>query len=137
MNVREIIGALVGGFTKAAVIMIVALFVLLILVRGCVAFLEAHEPIDVRINENDRTIGGLNYPGDSDPLLDTYLYLDIYSGAEPTIADTIRPATDEEMTSYIKCLDYNTELFQQMDDTDDERIAQLDAQLRDCWKLTP
>ena len=137
MNVREAIGELVRGCCLGVVIMIVAFFVLLFLIRGCVVLLEAHEPIDVRINENDRTIGGLNYPGDSDPLLDTYLYLDIYSGAEPTIADTIRPATDEEMTSYIKCLDYNTELFQQMDDADDERTAQLDAQLRDCWRLKP
>ena len=144
MNVREIIGALVGGFTKAAVIMIVALFVLLILVRGCVAFLEAHEPIDVRINENERTIGGLDWPGEYDPLIDAQL-MTTEIELENALIDIESAIKDIEImmwdpTTYMQCLDYNTVVYRraaEAGDTGLELSPQFARYIKDCWKMTP
>jgi hypothetical protein len=144
MNARETIGALVGGFIKGVVIAIVASFVLVFLMRGCVELLEAHEPIDVRINENDRTIGGLDWPGEYDPLIDTHLMTTDIE-LENAIIDIESAIKDIEImmwdpTSYMHCLDYNTEVYRraaEAGDTGLELSPQFEILLKDCWKLTP
>jgi len=138
MNVRETIGEIVVGFIKGVGIVIVAFFVMMFLMRGCVELLEAHEPIDVRINENDRTLGGLDWPIDAH-LMTTEIEL------ENALIDIESAIKDIEImmwdpTTYMQCLDYNTQVYRRAAEAGDTGLKlspQFARYLKDCWKMTP
>ncbi len=131
MTLRDVLREIMSGLGYGIVAVFVMLVVVGTLMRGCVTIIEA-QTIDVRIDENDRTLRGLNFPESSNSLLGDYLLIKIHHDHSVIIEV---PPTEAELDSLISCLDYNAEIYRQATEagqTGLELRAPYNAMLKDC-----
>lgn len=92
MNIIKVVAEVTYGFTKGLVYIFGLAIIVLILAHSCLPDVGAKELQDVRINpNNDRTIEGMQWPGDGeDP--GAWIYMDreyIYVESDPRETDRI------------------------------------------------
>ncbi len=130
MSKGQIIGDLIARFVHGGATVFIAFIVVLSLLKGIIGIVEA-QTTDVRIIEND-------------PLLDAHLMTSDIE-LENALIDIESAIKDIEImlwdpTTYMQCLDYNTEVYRraaEAGDTGLELSPQFEGYLKDCWKLTP
>ncbi len=105
-----------SGFLKGIVIMAIIGIVFVVLMKGCVTVLSAHEPVETRPS-NDRTIDGIAWPHSRVP--ETPIYDP--RGPEYPRADELAP----DFTQSAQCT------------SDNHLLDILEKDIRDRIKLVP
>ncbi len=81
----KILWDLFVGFFMGGAIALMLFIVLMAGLRSCVSIVEA-QTTDVRIIENDHTIGGIRWPGVSDPMAESHR-LDMEAAIDNAVID--------------------------------------------------
>ncbi len=143
MSPWELLGAFMLGAAKGVAIVFVFAIIVMSLMRGCVELARA-QSIDVRIDERDRSISGMDYPGDYDPMIDAR-HSEIISAIEGADTDAVTAIENLTLslwdpTTYISCLNYNESVYllaEKAGDTELELSPQFEVLLKPCWKMVP